>query len=80
MEKTQKAKAIKKLQNDLKEEKQAEITRYISYSSFSPRLTQCLAQTERNNHAAKKSGRGATEIRRGQGQGLPFATMFLILI
>lgn len=31
MEKTQKAKAIKKLQDELREEKQAEITRFVIY-------------------------------------------------
>ena len=39
MEKTKKAQAIKKLQDELKDEKQAEATRYARHSKFDTQLT-----------------------------------------
>lgn len=84
MEQAKKAQAIKRLQQELKDEKQAEITRYAAHSQTSHialiKFPPYYIKSERNYVAAQKSGRRTTASRRRQGQGSPLPPSMMSMI
>jgi rRNA-processing protein CGR1 len=70
MEKTKREAAIKKLQQELKDEKQADITRCAPLCSFGEQ--ELTVHQEARDHARAEKGRGgASASRRGQSEGAP---------
>lgn len=69
MEQTKKALAVKKLQTELKEEKEAERRRYVFYHML-PYMLDTPLQEARNHDGAQESCGRKETIGRRKGQGV----------
>lgn len=71
MEKTKKAQAIKKLETELKDEKQAEFLRCVAVLMYFRFYTNELYwKTERSYNGAQKGRRRANKTRGSKGEGM----------